>query len=79
MLGVAMLAFVACEVVEPTPEPEPKPEPPIEEQPPVEEPTDASFAIKVEEVHASWAITEVVPTDAEMYYVMYLEEVSYFQ
>lgn len=79
MLGVAMLAFVACEVVEPTPEPEPKPEPPIEEQPPVEEPADASFAIKVEEVHASWAITEVVPTDAEMYYVMYLEEVSYFQ
>ena len=79
MLGVAMLAFVACEVVEPTPEPEPKPEPPIEEQPPVEEPTDASFAIKVEEVHASWAITEVVPEDAEMYYVMYLEEVSYFQ
>ena len=79
MLGVAMLAFVACEVVEPTPEPEPKPEPPIEEQPPVEEPANASFAIKVEEVHASWAITEVVPTDAEMYYVMYLEEVSYFQ
>ena len=79
MLGVAMLAFVACEVVEPTPEPEPKPEPPIEEQPPVEEPADASFAIKVEEVHASWAVTEVVPTDAEMYYVMYLEEVSYFQ
>ena len=79
MLGVAMLAFVACEVVEPTPEPEPKPEPPIEEEPPVEEPADASFAIKVEEVHASWAITEVVPTDAEMYYVMYLEEVSYFQ
>ena len=56
LLAATLFAFVACEVVEPTPEPDPRPEPPIEE-PPVEEPTDASFAIKVEEVHASWAIT----------------------
>ena len=38
-----------------------------------------SFTIDVQEVHASSAITQVTPTDEEMYYVMYLEEVSYFQ
>ncbi|MBQ5736341.1 MAG: hypothetical protein IIV52_01350 [Alistipes sp.] len=38
-----------------------------------------SFTIEVQEVHASSAITQVTPTDEEMYYVMYLEEVSYFQ
>ena len=79
MLGVAMLALVACEVVAPTPEPEPKPEPPIEEQPPVDEPAKATFAIKVEEVHAASAVTQVTPSDTEMFYVMYLEEVSYLQ
>lgn len=79
MLGVAMLALVACEVVAPTPEPEPKPEPPIEEQPPVDEPAKATFAINVEEVHAASAVTQVTPSDVEMFYVMYLEEVSYLQ
>lgn len=74
-----MLALVACEVVAPTPEPEPKPEPPIEEQPPVDEPAKATFAIKVEEVHAASAVTQVTPSDTEMFYVMYLEEVSYLQ
>ena len=38
-----------------------------------------SFTIEVQEVHASSAITQVTPADEEMYYVMYLEEVSYFQ
>ncbi len=37
------------------------------------------FTIDVQEVHASSAITQVTPADDEMYYVMYLEEVSYFQ
>ena len=37
------------------------------------------FVIDVQEVHASSAITQVTPADDEMYYVMYLEEVSYFQ
>ena len=74
-----MLALVACEVVAPTPEPEPKPEPPIEEQPPVDEPAKATFAINVEEVHAASAVTQVTPSDVEMFYVMYLEEVSYLQ
>ena len=67
MLGVAMLALVACEVVAPTPEPEPKPEPPIEEQPPVDEPAKATFAIKVEEVHAASVVTQVTPSDTEMF------------
>ncbi|MBO7313704.1 MAG: hypothetical protein J6U48_05700 [Alistipes sp.] len=40
--------------------------------------TDA-FVIDVQEVHASSAITQVTPNDSEMFYVMYLEEVSYFQ
>ena len=37
------------------------------------------FTIDVQEVHASTAITQVTPTNKDMYYVMYLEEVSYFQ
>ena len=37
------------------------------------------FVIDVQEVHATSAITQVTPADNEMYYVMYLEEVSYFQ
>lgn len=37
------------------------------------------FTIDVQEVHASTAITQVTPTNRDMYYVMYLEEVSYFQ
>ena len=40
---------------------------------------EASFSIVVEEVHAASAITQVVPTDVEMYYVMFLDEVSYLQ
>lgn len=38
-----------------------------------------SFTINVQEVHASSATTQVTPTDEQMYYVMYLEDVSYFQ
>ena len=45
-----------------------------------EEPNpEASFSIAVEEVHASKAITQVTPKDADMYYVMFLDEVSYMQ
>ena len=39
----------------------------------------APFAISVEEVHAASAITQVVPEDVDIYYVMFLEEVSYLQ
>ncbi len=42
-------------------------------------PETEAFAITVEEVHASRAITQVVPADSEMYYVMFLDEVSYLQ
>ena len=38
-----------------------------------------AFVIDVQEVHASSAITQVTPNDSEMFYIMYLEEVSYFQ
>lgn len=40
---------------------------------------DEAFSIAVEEVHAASAITQVVPDDVEMYYVMFLDEVSYLQ
>ena len=40
---------------------------------------DNCFTIAVQEVHASTAITQVTPADDEMYYVMFLEEVSYLQ
>ena len=41
--------------------------------------SEASFAIAVQEVHAASAITQVMPEDVEMYYVMFLDEVSYLQ
>ena len=40
---------------------------------------EASFDIDVQEVHAASAITQVTPTDSDMYYVMFLDEVSYLQ
>lgn len=43
------------------------------------DPETEPFAIEVEELHASRAITQVVPADSEMYYVMFLDEVSYLQ
>lgn len=39
----------------------------------------SDIRIDVQEVHASSAITQVTPDDNDMYYIMYLEEVSYFQ
>ena len=41
--------------------------------------TVSSFDIDVQEVHAASAITQVTPTDDDMYYVMFLDEVSYLQ
>ena len=41
--------------------------------------TVSSFDIDVQEVHAASAITQVTPTDEDMYYVMFLDEVSYLQ
>lgn len=41
--------------------------------------TEASFDIDVQEVHAASAITQVTPADDDMYYVMFLDEVSYLQ
>lgn len=79
MLGVAMLTFAACDPSDlPPAEEPPVDEPPVDE-PPVDEPAKATFAINVAEVHAASAITQVEPSDTEMFYVMYLEEVSYFQ
>ena len=43
-----------------------------------EEP-EVSFSIAVQEVHAASAITQIEPSDVEMYYVMFLDEVSYLQ
>lgn len=40
---------------------------------------EASFDIDVQEVHAASAITQVTPSDSDMYYVMFLDEVSYLQ
>ena len=41
--------------------------------------TEASLKIDVQEVHAASAITQVTPSDSGMYYVMFLDEVSYFE
>ena len=40
---------------------------------------EASFDIDVQEVHAASAITQVTPADDDMYYIMFLDEVSYLQ
>ena len=40
---------------------------------------EASFNIDVQEVHAASAITQVTPADDDMYYIMFLDEVSYLQ
>ena len=70
---MALFALVACETA-----PEVGPiTPDGPEVPPT--PEAESFVIDVQEVHAAYAVTEVTPTDTEMYYIMYLEEVSYFQ
>ena len=42
-------------------------------------PQERAFAITVEELHATRAITNIVPENPDMYYVMYLEEVSYLK
>ena len=36
------------------------------------------FSIDVQEVHAASAITQVTPVDSQMYYVMFLDDLSYF-
>ena len=43
------------------------------------EQAETSFDIDVQEVHAASAITQVTPSDSDMYYVMFLDEVSYLQ
>lgn len=81
---LALFAFVACTEVAPevpnngdegnngnTEQPEdPSDDPELSE---------SSFAISIEELHAARAITQVVPDDDQMMYVMFLDEVSYFQ
>ena len=88
---VAALAVIGLVVVACQPDtPETPDNPNNTEQPGNDDPNDdpnngeepnpeASFSIAVEEVHASKAITQVTPKDADMYYVMFLDEVSYMQ
>ena len=88
---VAALAVIGLVVVACQPDtPETPDNPNNTEQPGNDDPNDdpnngqepnpeASFSIAVEEVHASKAITQVTPKDADMYYVMFLDEVSYLQ
>ena len=71
-LAVVGLAVVACE-------PEAPNTPNTPENPENNEQAEAKFDIVVEEVHAAKAITQVTPKDADMYYVMFLDEVSYLQ
>lgn len=71
MLLVGAFALVACNS-EPQQQPDdPSPTPPA--------PEGEAFVIDVQEVHAASAITQVTPADDEMFYIMYLEDVSYFQ
>ena len=88
---LSLLAFVACTELFPetpkednqgnnngnTEQPENPNDPEQPEDP--EQPVKASFAITIEELHASRAITQVLPDNMQMQYVMYLEEVSYLQ
>ena len=70
-LAVMGVAVAACQ-----PEVPDTPDTPVNPEQPTNE---TKFAILVEEVHAAKAITQVTPEDADMYYVMFLDEVSYMQ
>ena len=70
-LAVMGVAVAACQ-----PEAPDTPDTPVNPEQPTNE---TKFAILVEEVHAAKAITQVTPEDADMYYVMFLDEVSYMQ
>ena len=72
VLAVAGFALAACQGETPH-----DPVPPVDD--PEQPTTEAKFDIVVEEVHAAKAITQVIPEDADMYYVMFLDEVSYLQ
>ncbi|MBR5865045.1 MAG: hypothetical protein IKY89_02100, partial [Alistipes sp.] len=71
-LAVMGVAVVACQPDQPE-------TPVTPDDPNNNEQKETSFDIVVEEVHASKAITQVTPKDADMYYVMFLDEVSYLQ
>lgn len=82
LLFLSLFALVAC--TEPAPDKTPQNDPETPEQPgeTPEQPgdtQDSTFAITIEELHASRAVTNVMPDDPTMYYVMYLEEAIYFQ
>lgn len=72
VVGVVGFAVVACQPDQPE-------TPVTPDDPNNNEQNETSFDIVVEEVHASKAITQVTPKDADMYYVMFLDEVSYLQ
>ena len=77
---VGVLAVAACQPDTPEVPNEPdNTEEPDNNDPEPEPQPDASFSIAVQEVHAASAITQVTPQDADMYYVMFLDEVSYLQ
>lgn len=85
LLVVASVSFVACDKTEPVDEPtvenpddskdDPNDDP--DNPTPPEEPD--GFRIAVEELGSTSCITVVTPADAEMYYVAYFSEVSYFE
>ena len=77
MLG--MIAMIACTELEPNNQPNKEPEQPEQPNEPEQPTPEVAFDIVVEELHAASAITQVTPNDSEMFYIMYLEEVSYFQ
>ena len=86
----ALLALVACSELMPetpnngnegdnngnTEQPENPSDDPTDDP---SEPAKSSFAITIEELHATRAITQVLPENMQMHYVMYLEEVAYLQ
>ena len=77
MLGI--IAMIACTELEPNNQPNKEPEQPEQPNEPEQPAPEVAFDIVVEELHAASAITKVTPNDSEMFYIMYLEEVSYFQ
>lgn len=54
---------------EPTPDPEPDPKPEV----------PAYFTVEVESETTTSCVTKITPDDEELYYVVYMEEVSYFE
>lgn len=76
LLAIVALMFAACE--NETPPVDDSNDDDNQEEPKPEPLPEVDFVIEFEELTGTNCITKVTPADAEMYYVMYKSDISYF-